>query len=337
MLYKIVRLERSNGLDRFYAVISPGDVRPYSAEKTRAEYAIGDFVSCKVHKGLNSIEILEKANYQHLCAEIDFLNQGFGRLRSSNWMLSNSLEDIKRAFGEEYEKNKGNGRVAAAFGLWRGVLSVGDSVESERCTQLIQSMSRLFLKKLESQKALSQKAKDEMLLHAFAKEDWIQAVFFLLSGANVNQHDEIGSTLLMKNIVAKRYNIAEFLIAAGACPVVANKKGISALSVAKERGDKVALLLFENAPSYTRNSAIVSAHNRRSRSNIDCLTDVPEGEAQNQDEIVQKSASVEDATSIQDQSKDQHDGSKDWGFMARDQGGFGSYPLVDDYGDESSP
>ena len=202
----------------------------------------------------------------------------------------------------------------------------------------------------EDVKEKSLEEKNKLFAESVECGDYSTAIHWLLLGAEVDcAINERKDTPLMQSAIKNQSLIATgFLLAVGAHPLSENESqsveyenGVSANSAANERGRNIdggiKSLLREGLSLAKAKKRIPIIHRRHLQPKMLVVTDGSGISAQNQDGATRSSMSVGDAQVLQDIRSDRHDASRDWGYSARDDGGFGSYPLMDDFGDESSP
>ena len=281
-----------------------------SSEPTATRYRKNDILICRLNKSGDLACIVPTSSRE----------QAWDRLVCGH-----------NALKEEKERNRKNAFVAEAFSDWRSILN------SPQQMVPIKALSKMLIQKYSQCKdveAASCEEKNRLFVDSFLSKDYAQASCWLVCGADVDATDEKGNTMLMQSVIAGDYAATEFLLNCGAYPLRQNSKGVSAYAAAYERTkDKEMVAILKRSPKFKAGPVIESKQMQTDTGYISDETFKP----QNQSEVTFTNTSVGDAQFLQDTQKDQNDGSKEWGYMARDDGGFGSYPLIDDYGDESSP
>lgn len=181
---------------------------------------------------------------------------------------------------------------------------------------------------------------DRLFTESINNQRYDIALFWLLVGADPDCADPLGNTPLMRSVAKKNIRTTELLLLAGAHPLSENSNGVSAQSIARDVsrgiGQDIKSLLsqavkqLEGVKKYRAYTV-----NKANAPNV-FLAEI-HAPTQNQDGTARNAMSVGDAQVLQDMRSDLNDASRDVGYFARDDGGYGSHSLMDDYGDESSP
>ena len=326
-------------LEYVYKVRIDGSRFSQSTTPTNLQCKVGDVVLCQFDQENQSISIKRQATIEDAWLEVALTKSQLVKSEMQKRQIEYNLDDISNALKLEKASSNANSTVVAAFCDWKTLFEKDN--RSSSSVRLIRSLSKLFLKTLDENKTLSEDEKEQLLIAALDKKDWLKAVGLMLSGADARQINDRGDTSLMISTKDKDYLLTEFLLAVGFSPFEENNQGVCAADIAKRRGDEKFLAMFQKFSSYAESYRHSCNSRQASGSLREQLTLL---QTQNQDEgnrpsgpTTSESVTLADAQYLEDASSDNHDATRYWGQSFRDGGQFGSPCGMDDFGDESSP